>query len=304
MKTHDEMIRDLYARRDAYEMQKQKQKRKIKRTAVRLTGIAACLLVCLTVGFGMYQETKAPSEPPAESSASVPSDGESKAESDAESEAESDTGELSRGEGIVVGYPHTGPLQMVNSMAAAIVEITGIEVVDDEQLLCKGYTTRLYCEILYYKDSSLIPFQTVDSILVTEGSADDLAIGDILFFEVSMLNSDDPDQGNWEYVPRRRADKSWFIRFTDGKLVFEEEELKWFAALREYNRMIDILSDLVKDYTGGINYDPVYGIQMRFNSGMTVEEVIAYFHEVERLCEEGQKRMQERMEELGIYAFE
>ncbi len=310
MKTHDEMIRDLYARRDAYELQKQAQKRKIKRTALRLSGIAACLIICLTVGLGMYQETKAPSEKTesSETTQHTPSDSAGESEDDESESRGEDEGsvmdELSRGEGAVGVFPHIGPLQMVNSMSAAIVEITGIEAVDDENLLCKGYKTRLNCRQLYYRSSSFIPFQTGDSILVTEGSADDLAIGDILFFEVSVLNADDPDQGNWEYVPNRRADKSRFIRFTDGKLVFEEDELKWFASLREYNRLIDLLNDIANNRTEENNSDPVYGIQMRFNSGMTVEEVIAYFHEVERLCKEGQKRMQERMEELGMsYAF-
>ncbi|MBQ3153874.1 MAG: hypothetical protein IJB88_01455 [Clostridia bacterium] len=64
MKTHDEMIRDLYARRDAYELQKQKQ----KKTVLRLSGVAACLIVCLTVGFGLHHQPDLPSQLPAESS--------------------------------------------------------------------------------------------------------------------------------------------------------------------------------------------------------------------------------------------
>lgn len=302
MKTHDEMIRDLYARRDAYEMQKQKQKRKIKRTAVRLTCIAACFAVCLTVGFGLYQETKAPNEKTesSETTQQTPSDFAGESEDD-----ESEVDESSQGEGAVVGFPHFGPLQMVNSMTAAIVEITGIETEDDINLLCKGYTTRLYCKILYYKDSAFVPFQNSDSILVSEGSADDLVVGDILFFEARMLNEYDSDRENLEFAPERNQGKSTFIRFTDGKLVFEEDELKWFRALREYNRWIDMSSDLVKEHSEGHNDDPIYGEQMRFNSGMTVEEVIAYFHEVKRLREEAKKSSQKRREELGMgYWFE
>ncbi len=59
MKSHEEMIQSLYARREAYERKKLKR----KRATIRVTGIAACFVLCTAVVLGSYQQSEPPVTP-------------------------------------------------------------------------------------------------------------------------------------------------------------------------------------------------------------------------------------------------
>ena len=59
MKSHEEMIQSLYARREAYERKKLKR----KRATIRVTGIAACFLLCTAVLLGSYGQSEPPVTP-------------------------------------------------------------------------------------------------------------------------------------------------------------------------------------------------------------------------------------------------
>jgi|GEM_PF-1620874 len=185
MKTHDEMIRDLYARRDAYEMQKQKQKRKIKRAAVRLTGIAACLLVCLTVGFGMYQETKAPSQKieSSETSQHTPSDSAGESEDDERSQTE-----LSEVSFVDLSEPEKEIPEWLRAAYAsyAVAEIVGIT---DETVTVDGTEyTKVNCNVMqtYRADA----FAACDTMYIVSHTAQQMDALATVFFELQELTVD------------------------------------------------------------------------------------------------------------------
>ena len=89
MKSHEEMIQSLYARREAYE----RKKAKGKRAMIQVTGIAACFVLCTAVLWGSYGQ----SEPPVTPSVSE--------ESEQISQGENSEGDLSEGESEVVSEP-------------------------------------------------------------------------------------------------------------------------------------------------------------------------------------------------------
>lgn len=85
MKSHEEMIQSLYARREAYERKKLKR----KRATIRVTGIAACFVLCTAVLLGSYGQSEPPvtptvSEEPEQSLQSESSAGDSFAEGSSE----------------------------------------------------------------------------------------------------------------------------------------------------------------------------------------------------------------------------
>ena len=59
MKSHEEMIQSLYARREAYE----RKKTKGKRAMIQVTGIAACFVLCTAVLWGSYGQNEPPVTP-------------------------------------------------------------------------------------------------------------------------------------------------------------------------------------------------------------------------------------------------
>ena len=59
MKSHEEMIQSLYARREAYERKKLKR----KSATIRVTGIAACFVLCTAVLLGSYGQSEPPVTP-------------------------------------------------------------------------------------------------------------------------------------------------------------------------------------------------------------------------------------------------
>lgn len=185
MKTHDEMIRDLYARRDAYEMQKQKQKRKIKRTAVRLSCIAACFAVCLTVGLGVYQETKAPDEKTesSETTQQTPSDSAGESEDDEWSQAESS--EVLDASSAESSEPEKEIPEWLQAAydSYAVAEIVGVT---DETVTVDGTEyTKVNCNVMqtYRADA----FAECDTMYITSSFARQLISGSTVFFELHEL---------------------------------------------------------------------------------------------------------------------
>ena len=102
MKSHEEMIQSLYARREAYE----RKKAKGKRATIRVTGIAACFVLCTAVLLGSYGQSEPPvtptvSEESEQSLQSESSEGESFTE---ESSEEPDRPSLPPDEDAFCGY--------------------------------------------------------------------------------------------------------------------------------------------------------------------------------------------------------
>lgn len=102
MKSHEEMIQSLYARREAYE----RKKTKGKRATIRVTGIAACFVLCTAVLWGNYGQSEPPvtpsvSEEPEQSLQSESSAGDSFTE---ESSEQPDVSSLPPEEDTFCGY--------------------------------------------------------------------------------------------------------------------------------------------------------------------------------------------------------
>lgn len=188
MKTHDEMIRDLYARRDAYELQKQKRKRKIKRTAVRLSCIAACFAVCLTVGLGVYQETKAPDEKTesSETTQQTPSDSAGESEDDEWSQAESS--EVLDASSAESSEPEKEIPEWLQAAydSYAVAEIVGVT---DETVTVDGTEyTKVNCNVMqtYRADA----FAECDTMYIVSPSAQQIDALTTVFFELQELTVD------------------------------------------------------------------------------------------------------------------
>lgn len=188
MKTHDEMIRDLYARRDAYELQKQKQKRKIKRTAVRLSCIAACFAVCLTVGLGVYQETKAPDEKTesSETTQQTPSDSAGESEDDEWSQAESS--EVLDASSAESSEPEKEIPEWLQAAydSYAVAEIVGVT---DETVTVDGTEyTKVNCNVMqtYRADA----FAECDTMYIVSHTAQQIDALATVFFELQELTVD------------------------------------------------------------------------------------------------------------------
>ncbi|MBQ3002378.1 MAG: hypothetical protein IJD82_01450 [Clostridia bacterium] len=188
MKTHDEMIRDLYARRDAYELQKQKRKRKIKRTAVRLSCIAACFAVCLTVGLGVYQETKAPDEKTesSETTQQTPSDSAGESEDDEWSHAESS--EVLDASSAESSEPEKEIPEWLQAAydSYAVAEIVGVT---DETVTVDGTEyTKVNCNVMqtYRADA----FAECDTMYIVSPSAQQIDSPATVFFELQELTVD------------------------------------------------------------------------------------------------------------------
>lgn len=274
MKTHDEMIRDLYARRDAYEMQKQKQKRKIKRTAVRLSCIAACFAVCLTVGLGVYQETKAPDEKTesSETTQQTPSDSAGESEDDEWWNESRDN---------THGAHAPSLLQAMYSKRIAIVEITEI---NEEAIVKTPLATfaKLGCKVLY-EHREVYPLDTAGFVLMFEEEAKKISVGDkILFVPMPICYEDKTGYG-----PTVNSDDiTEYLLFSGDKLLFEEEMLlnKSFQTIYHFNSMCRKCHEWY--VLKGLEEDKVYNLRNVFRSGMTVEETQVYFEEIDRLYRE------------------
>ena len=83
MKSYEEMLESLYAREKAYQAKKIKR----KRTAFRVTGLAACFVLCTAVVLGSYGQSEPPVTPAASEESEQPSRGESLTEESSEGES-------------------------------------------------------------------------------------------------------------------------------------------------------------------------------------------------------------------------
>ncbi len=294
MKTHDEMIRDLYARRDAYELQKQAQKRKIKRTAVRLSGIAACLVICLTVGLGMYQETKAPgipSEQPAESFVTEPlvSEGESSDEepSQTESSESSEQGEIDDHVGWDTG------------LQAPFAAVEVLRVTDETLCLDReNEYTKIDCKVLYTTRAKNLTdegdaneyISQFETIYILSDTAKQLKKNNILFFEIeSHLYRDQP-----YYSPKTYGTETVLLHLrsnlsnemleegsenVDSSGIANPEMSSW-NLLNGYVRLAcDFLESNGLDASAQVLSD------FRFEHGLYLEEVEEAFAAIDSACD-------------------
>ena len=83
MKSYEEMLESLYAREKAYQAKKIKR----KKAAFRVTGIAACFVVCAAVALGSYGQSEPPVTPSVSEEPEQPSRGESLTEESSEGES-------------------------------------------------------------------------------------------------------------------------------------------------------------------------------------------------------------------------
>ena len=271
MKSHEEMIQSLYARREAYE----RKKAKGKRTTIQVTGIAACFVLCTAVLWGSYGQ----SEPPVTPSVSE--------EPEQISQGENSEGDLSEGEeSQESGLADEGPLLGVYRMETAVVEIT--EVTDEKikinSVLCYR---KLNCRVLYYHGSLYEAFPEAEYILVFDDEAKNFTAGDIVFFKVQSHGYESKagygPRGN--YHDEKPYSTMQYITFEDGKLIFEETQLEnaSFLPIFGLNRCVRWEQQWALE--SGKGFDPAVYDKYYLQSGSTVEEIREYFRNIDEAYE-------------------
>ncbi len=285
MKSHEEMLESLYARREAYEKKKSKQ----KRAAMQVTGIAACFVLCTAVVLGSYQKSEPPVTPGVSAESEQSSRGESLTEESSEgdlSEGEGSQGEASSESESPEGLPMPGALVNVHSFEAAVVEIT--EVTDEKiQINSLLSYRKLNCRVLYYHGFLYEAFPEAEYILVFEDEAKNFTAGDIVFFKVQSHGYESKagygPRGN--YHDEKPYSTMQYITFEDGKLIFEETQLEnaSFLPIFGFNRCVRWEQQWAIE--SGKGFDPAVYDKYYLRSGSTVEEIREYFRNIDEAYE-------------------
>ncbi len=180
MKSHEEMIQSLYARREAYE----RKKAKGKRATIRVTGIAACFVLCTAVLWGSYGQ----SEPPVTPSVSEEPEQSSRGESLTE---ESSEGDLSEGESEVVSEPSgEEPPAWLDAAYASYAVVDLLEITDDTIIAEDGTEyTAVKCNVINsYRAEE---FAVNGWVYIVTPSAQKMSKATTVFFELEKMTVGD-----------------------------------------------------------------------------------------------------------------
>ena len=175
MKSYEEMLESLYAREKAYE----KKKLKRKRTMMRVTGIAACFVVCAAVALGSYGQ----SEPLVTPGISE--------ESEQISQSESSEGDLSEGESEVVSEPSgEEPPAWLDAAFASYAVVDLLEITDDTIIAEDGTEyTAVKCNVINsYRAEE---FAESGLVYIVTSSAQKMSKATTIFFELEEITVGD-----------------------------------------------------------------------------------------------------------------
>lgn len=285
MKSHEEMIQSLYARREAYE----RKKAKGKRAMIQVTGIAASFVLCTAVLWGSYGQSEPPVTPSVSEESEQSSRGESLTEESSEgdlSEGEGSQGEASSESESPEGLPMPGALVNVHSFEAAVVEIT--EVTDEKiQINSLLSYRKLNCRVLYYHGFLYEAFPEAEYILVFEDEAKNFTAGDVVFFKVKVHGYDSKSGygPRANYHDEKPYSTMQYIIFEGDKLVFEEEMLHQssFMSILRFNRNVRFEQQEAIEL--GKDIDPAEYDKYLFQSGFTVGDIREYFRRIDEAYE-------------------
>ena len=175
MKSYEEMLESLYAREKAYQAKKIKR----KRTAFRVTGLAACFVVCAAVALGSYGQ----SEPPVTPGISE--------ESKQISRGENSEGDLSEGESEVVSEPFgEEPPAWLDAAYASYAVVDLLEITDDTIIAEDGTEyTAVKCNVINsYRAEE---FAVNGWVYIVTPSAQKMSKATTVFFELEKMTVGD-----------------------------------------------------------------------------------------------------------------
>lgn len=250
MKSHEEMIQSLYARREAYE----RKKAKGKRAMIQVTGIAACFVLCTAVLLGSYGQ----SEPPVTPAASE--------ESEQISQGENSEGDLSEGESEVVSEPSGEETPSWLDAAYASYAVAELLEITDNKVTADDGTeyTAVKCNVINsYRAEE---FAESGWVYIVTPSAQKMSEATTIFFELEKMIVGD----EFCYTTSKNEEGAFFL-YTN---VMEEIA----PSLNE----LEMMEKLKKDVPAVSEYLESRGrsefATVSFDMFSTTEEIQKYFN--------------------------